>query len=349
MRCPALKELPDPQPSKTGWPWTEETPQLSDRLPDGSVWPRITIVTPSYNQGGFIEETIRSVLLQGYPNLEYIIIDGGSSDESVQIIQKYSRFLAFWVSEPDKGQSQAINKGFTKATGEIYAYLNSDDLYELRALENLNNAISELKPRRPFLIAGRCSNFDEGGFLRTDEPLWPERLADLLTSPGLPQPATFWSKDLFAELEGFDESLNFFFDSEFFLRMGLHGITPVLISSTLARFRDQHLSKTRSIRNVFFEESIRMIRKYGTSLGLSEKQKDERVRETDKSRRYLQVLLNWKDKGRFAAILEFFGMVSRYPHLIARRDILGLARRLLLMKIKDVLEFQKIFKTPANL
>jgi glycosyltransferase involved in cell wall biosynthesis len=349
MRCPNLEELPWPPRNKTGWPWTEETPQLPDRLPDGSVWPRITIVTPSFNQGGFIEETIRSVLLQGYPDLEYIIIDGGSSDESFQIIQKYSRFLAFWVSEPDRGQSHAINKGFSKATGHIYAYLNSDDLYEPRALENVNNAISELKPKKPFLIAGRCSNFDAGGPLQTDDPRWPEKLADFLTSPSLPQPATFWSKDLFAELAGFDESLNFFFDSEFFLRMGLLGIAPILISSTLARFRDQPLSKTRSIRNVFFEESIRMIRKYGTALGLSEKQKNERVRETDKSRRYLQVWINWKDKGRFAAILEFFDMVSRYPDLIAQRDILGLARRLLLMRIKDVFEFQKIFKRPADL
>jgi glycosyltransferase involved in cell wall biosynthesis len=91
-------------------------------------YPKITIVTPSFNQGEFLEETIQSVLNQGYPNLEYIIIDGGSTDKSVDIISKYSKELSYWVSEKDNGQSEAINKGFRKATGEIVTWLNSDDL-----------------------------------------------------------------------------------------------------------------------------------------------------------------------------------------------------------------------------
>lgn len=96
-----VKDLPPPPPDKTGWPWTEQTEPLPELMPDGSSeWPLISIVTPSYNQGDFIEETIRSVLLQGYPNLEYIIIDGGSTDNSIEIIQKYKPFLAYWISEP---------------------------------------------------------------------------------------------------------------------------------------------------------------------------------------------------------------------------------------------------------
>ena len=98
-------------------------------MPDGRPWPRMSIVTPSYNQGQFIEETIRSVLLQSYPDLEYIVIDGGSTDESVEIIKKYVEWLAFWVSEPDRGQSDAINKGLTISKGDFLAYLNSDDAY----------------------------------------------------------------------------------------------------------------------------------------------------------------------------------------------------------------------------
>lgn len=109
-------------------------------MPGGQPWPKISIVTPSYNQGKFIEETIRSVLLQGYPSVEYIIIDGGSRDHSVEVIKKYQKWLAYWVSEPDRGQSHAINKGFEKATGEIYAWLNSDDYLLKDALRNVAEA-----------------------------------------------------------------------------------------------------------------------------------------------------------------------------------------------------------------
>jgi cellulose synthase/poly-beta-1,6-N-acetylglucosamine synthase-like glycosyltransferase len=111
MRCPRLHELPSAPPGKTGWPWTEESTAPPPSMADGKDWERITIVTPSFNQGAFIEETIRSVLLQGYPNLEYIVMDGGSTDNSVQIIKKYSPWLNYWVSEPDGGQSDAINRG----------------------------------------------------------------------------------------------------------------------------------------------------------------------------------------------------------------------------------------------
>lgn len=129
MRCPTLNDLPSPPPGKTGWPWTEESLQLPDQMPDGNPWPRISIVTPSYNQGQFIEETIRSVLLQGYPDLEYIVMDGGSTDGTVEIIKRYERWIAHWVSERDGGQAQAINKGFGIASGIVFAWINSDDYY----------------------------------------------------------------------------------------------------------------------------------------------------------------------------------------------------------------------------
>src|SRR5262245_38077091 len=111
MRCPTLAELPPPPAGRIGWPWTMESPQLPDTMSDGRPWPRISIVTPSYNQGEFIEETIRSVLLQGYPNLEYIVMDGGSKDETLSILQKYEHAINYWTSAPDKGQAEAINKG----------------------------------------------------------------------------------------------------------------------------------------------------------------------------------------------------------------------------------------------
>jgi glycosyltransferase involved in cell wall biosynthesis len=97
--------------------------------PDGSPWPRISVVTPSFNQGQFVEETMRSILLQGYPNLEYIVIDGGSTDASPGIIEKYADQLHYWVSEKDAGHGNALNKGFAQSTGEIMCWLNSDDMY----------------------------------------------------------------------------------------------------------------------------------------------------------------------------------------------------------------------------
>jgi len=124
-------EPPPPPAEQTGWPWTHQAPPVYE---DACDWPRITIVTPSYNQGKYIEGTIRSVLLQDYPDLEYIVIDGGSADRTVEIIRKYEPWITYWESQSDRGQSHAINKGFARATGEVYAWLNSDDQYAPGAL-----------------------------------------------------------------------------------------------------------------------------------------------------------------------------------------------------------------------
>ncbi len=124
-----VEDLPKPGNEEKGWPWTRGSGKLPAKMPDESPWPKITVVTPSYNQGQFLEETIRSVLLQGYPDLEYIVIDGGSSDNSVAIIKKYERWLTYWESQPDRGQCHAVNKGWAKAKPGIWAWLNSDDTY----------------------------------------------------------------------------------------------------------------------------------------------------------------------------------------------------------------------------
>ncbi len=136
-----LRELPPPPPEKTGWPWTVETPPaIYNMRPNGQPYPKISVITPSYNQGQFIEETIRSVLLQNYPNLEFIVIDGGSDDQTKEILEKYSSWLSFWQSERDRGQGHAINLCFSLANGDYYGWINSDDFYLPSCFYKVSNA-----------------------------------------------------------------------------------------------------------------------------------------------------------------------------------------------------------------
>jgi glycosyltransferase involved in cell wall biosynthesis len=225
MHCPTLTELPPPPPGKTGWPWTEESPKLPDTMPDPSTvsgqvapWPRVSIVTPSYNQGQFIEETIRSVLLQGYPNLEYIIIDGGSTDGSVEIIRKYEPWLAYWVSEPDKGQSDAINRGFQRAHGEIFAWLNCDDTYLPGAVRTAIQSLTEY-PDTTMVYGGANYVDDNGKLLRRGRSV--EFDLDRPCESIIPQPAAFFRKAAFEEVGRLDVNFHYRMDLDLWVRMAL--------------------------------------------------------------------------------------------------------------------------------
>jgi GT2 family glycosyltransferase len=163
------KELPPPPSGKTGWPWIAKTSTPLD-MSNAKGLPRISIVTPSYNQGPYLEQTIRSVLLQGYPDVEYIIIDGGSTDQSVEIIKRYEPWLAYWVSEPDQGQSDAINKGFSRSTGQIMTWLNSDDFLEFDALARMGMEFLDAE-ENVGAIVGIGNYIDEnGGVVRCNFP-----------------------------------------------------------------------------------------------------------------------------------------------------------------------------------
>lgn len=262
MRCPTLKELPPPPPGKTGWPWTEESPQLPDAMPDGRPWPRISIVTPNYNYGQFIEETIRSVLLQGYPNLEYIIIDGGSTDNSVEIIKKYEPWLAYWVSEPDRGQSHAINKGFARVTGQIMAWINSDDYYSHEALTSV---VQQFVHGKMLVIGEVVYVDDESRFLRHVKTRLSgdTRQRSLFMNGQVkafrhPQPAMFWTNRVFSMVGQLSEDLCYVMDLDFLLRAMSIGITPAIYERVLAYVRLHENSKSCSRASIFNLEEAKL-------------------------------------------------------------------------------------------
>ena len=261
MRSPALDELPSPPPDKLGWPWTEESPQLPERRPDGSSWPGISIVTPSYNQGEFIEETIRSVLLQGYPNLEYIIMDGGSTDNSVAIIKKYEPWLACWVSEPDKGQSHAINKGFRKATGKVLAWLNSDDYFQQSAVATL----VELRGKHEDCVGwvGACQEISREGSpireVRKPRVGSKGQLGNWGVEAFFCQPSCFFDSRLFTDVGGLDERLHYAMDLDLWLRLselGDFASTDEVVSyyryyASAKTFRDDPMREAEVIASNF--------------------------------------------------------------------------------------------------
>jgi glycosyltransferase involved in cell wall biosynthesis len=193
---PTLASLPAPLPRRAGWPWDTAALPLPPCRADGSPWPRISIVTGSHDQEEFLEETLRSVLLQGYPNLEYIVIDGGSTDGSWAIIERYAPWLAHCEAQPDRGQAAALNSGFERANGEILAFLNGDDTYLPGALARAAEEIDER--RRRHLVVGRCIFVDEvGRALGNEHPsraVSHRRLLAVWKGHTIPQPAAFWSR-----------------------------------------------------------------------------------------------------------------------------------------------------------
>jgi glycosyltransferase involved in cell wall biosynthesis len=227
--------LPVNDLAKQNWPWVEVIPKWPETMPDGQPWPKISVVTPSYNQGQFLEETIRSVLLQGYPNLEYIIIDGGSSDNSVEIIRKYEPWLTYWESCKDRGQSHAINKGFTRVSGNIVAWLNSDDVY---APEVLLKVATKLGNRDQTLLVGASVLTDTPDKLRGKldmrRPTWQEMAYD---ARSFPQPSVFWTYDLWAKVRGLNEALYFAMDYDLWLRMRIHAPREIFEDSIFSYAR----------------------------------------------------------------------------------------------------------------
>lgn len=216
---------------------------MSERQQVAAVLPKMSIVTPSYNQGHFLEETILSVLNQGYPELEYILVDGGSSDGSVDIIEKYAQQLAYWVSEPDNGQSHAINKGFRRATGDILAWLNSDDLYLPGALQTVGRFLAE-HPEVDMIYGDQVDIDEMGRVFRATRSLNFSKLGLLSRAASIPQPTFFMRRHVYEQVGGLDETLDWCMDYEYVLRIAFAGHRIVRIPQNLAKFRYHGTSKT---------------------------------------------------------------------------------------------------------
>ena len=288
-------------------------------------YPKITIVTPSYNQGQYLEETIHSVLSQNYPHLEYIVVDGGSTDNSPDIIRKYQPHLAWSVSEKDRGQSHALNKGFARATGQVYGYINSDDLLEPNSL----HTVGELFANGAQWIASsvRCFQKNQNDFIYEARPNCP--IAEWLSSYTLPQPGIYWSADLHKNAGQFREDLHYVFDAEYWIRMRLKfNIEPTFINKILAAFRMHEASKTVSQDAKFELEHQKVRREYRRILA-----PHLRIAAWASERKWwaaqhqVRALAHASSGQRRQALMEIQSSLLAWPPLSIQRSTLGALRR----------------------
>ena len=230
--------------------------------------PSISIITPSFNQASFIERTIRSVLDQNYPGLEYIVVDGGSQDGTIDVLKRYEHCLK-WVSEKDNGQADAINKGIGMSTGDIIAYLNSDDVYEPGALRRVGEYFAA-HPEAMWLT-GKCRIIDEHDReIRSTITAYKNLLLRcysygmlLVTNP-ISQPATFWRRGIAREFGLFDVNEHLVMDYEYWLRIGKRS-APAVLDEYLARFRVHGGAKTVTTNFSNFRQELAVAKKYSRS------------------------------------------------------------------------------------
>lgn len=251
--------LPKPPAEKTGWPWTEESEQLPERMPDGRPWPKVSIVTPLYNQEGFVEETIRSVLLQGYPDYEHLIINDGSTDGSLPVVEKYLPWVRC-ITQKNAGQSATLNRGFRMAEGELIGWQNSDDCYgednfkegALGAAQNPDYEIYNGTARgfqdhdcRPPWLFEVCEEFSQAGLLN--------RMCVMNQS-------MLFRRVIFERGVFLKEDMHYAMDPDFFWRLSLEGFRYKLLQAMIGYYRQHAAAKSTSYRPRADMESYGILR-----------------------------------------------------------------------------------------
>jgi glycosyltransferase involved in cell wall biosynthesis len=227
--------------------------------------PKISIVTPSYNQARFLERTMLSVLEQPYPNLEYIVIDGGSNDGSVEIIRKFKKKLAYWVSEKDEGQTDAVNKGFARAGGEIFAWLNSDDTYQSDILSQVT-AFFERHPDAAAVYSNTNFIDEQDRVIGRFPAAQTDNIKLKRGFVHIPQQACFFRADLWRKVGPLDPSFFFAMDYDLWVRLSREGHLVYLPDRTWANFRLHSDAKTITADDRCWPEMIRIHKRDGGSV-----------------------------------------------------------------------------------
>jgi glycosyltransferase involved in cell wall biosynthesis len=290
--------------------------------------PKISIITPSFNQGKYLEQTIQSVLNENYSNLEYIIIDGGSTDNSLDIIKKYSAHLTYWVSEKDNGQAAALNKGLKHCTGEIFNWINSDDYLEEGALLKVANIF---KKNNCDVVAGAVCDFNKEGKIKitTNSNLHIDEYLKKEIKLIYHQPAVWLRLDRMKEIGEFREALHYCFDQEFMMRYLLHFDNVCYIEDVLAYFRWHETSKSFANAEQFFWDFREMYKQFYFS------QKNSSL-EGKAKRKYLEYewpllnrSINKGDRSRFINFSIALKEIFRDPQERLNRNSLGWLKHIL--------------------
>lgn len=325
MPSPTLADLPPPPPGRSGWPWTVEAPPLPDARPDGTLWPRISIVTPSYNQGEFIEETIRSVLLQGYPDLEYFIMDGGSTDESVALIKKYAPWLTHWETARDRGQADAINKALMRGSGVWFQNINSDDVLLPGTLGVVGMSRDSCD-----LCCGSVVEFsDHHTYKVPNVKIDAETLLRRLArgdDASWHQPGVFLKRALMIGLGGYDTRLHYTFDFHLTCRYVERHSAIDYHDMPFVSFRIHPAAKSSAWTDVYNEEAIRAREMLARELAIS-RNRNIAAREAQRRRLMQSVSSAIGDGENVSAARHAWRTVGKFPTLGLDRMFLGSLRR----------------------